>query len=212
MPLNAINYTNTIIYKIVCRNLDVVDLYVGHTTSFKDRKKSHKSTCNTEKNKNYNVKLYQTIRDNGGWENWDMIEIEKYSCNDLQEARARERYWYEILSPKLNTVLPLTTKEDIAKQNHESYLRRLDKNPDANKEHYQKYKESQKNMKKIYQKNHKTEKKEYDKKRCLEKKDELKQKKKEYYEKNKEIINQKRREKYLKSLVLREEMSETSSD
>jgi hypothetical protein len=27
--------------------------------------------------KRYNLKLYQIIRANGGWDNWDMIEIEK---------------------------------------------------------------------------------------------------------------------------------------
>jgi hypothetical protein len=32
-----------------------------------------------------------------------MIEIEKYNCNDGNEARARERYWFEELQAKLNT-------------------------------------------------------------------------------------------------------------
>ena len=30
------------------------------------------------------------IRENGDWNNWSMIEIEKYPCNDDNEARARE--------------------------------------------------------------------------------------------------------------------------
>ena len=34
----------------------------------------HKTYCNLETHKNYNVKLYQMIRDNGGWSNWSMIE------------------------------------------------------------------------------------------------------------------------------------------
>ena len=38
------------------------------------------------------------IRKNGGWENWCMIEIEKYPCNDKNEAKARERYWLETLN------------------------------------------------------------------------------------------------------------------
>ena len=29
------------------------------------------------------------MRDNGGWQNWSMIEIEKYPCNDQQEATKR---------------------------------------------------------------------------------------------------------------------------
>ena len=38
------------------------------------------------------------IRENEGWNNWSMIEIEKYPCNDKNEACARERYWYELLN------------------------------------------------------------------------------------------------------------------
>ena len=41
-----------------------------------------------------------------------MIEIEKYSCNDGNEARARERYWYEFYEAKLNMVKPLITIEE----------------------------------------------------------------------------------------------------
>lgn len=104
MPRKAIDYSNTIIYKIVCKDLNIIDIYVGHTTSFKDRKREHKSRCKT-----YNFKLYVMIRENGGWDNWDMIEIEKYSCKDKNEARARERYWYEKLSANINMRSPIIT-------------------------------------------------------------------------------------------------------
>ena len=53
-----------------------------------------------------------TIRNHGGWDNWSIIEVEKYPCNDSNEARARERYWFENLSASLNTFNPLRTKED----------------------------------------------------------------------------------------------------
>lgn len=108
MPRNPTNYANTIIYKIVCKDLYITDTYVGHTTSFKDRKREHKYRLN----KGYTFKIYETIRNNGGWDNWDMIEIEKYSCNDSNEARARERYWYELLSASLNTKCPTLNIEN----------------------------------------------------------------------------------------------------
>ena len=41
-----------------------------------------------------------------------MIEIEKYPCTDSNEARARERYWYEILNANLNTVCPFLSEEE----------------------------------------------------------------------------------------------------
>ena len=38
MPRNKIDYSNTHFYKIVCKDLDVQDFYVGHTTDFRTRK------------------------------------------------------------------------------------------------------------------------------------------------------------------------------
>ena len=78
MPRIAIDYSNTIIYKLVCKDLNIKYLYVGSTTNFSNRKNSHKSYVVNEKRKNYNSKIYNFIRDNGGWENWDMILIENY--------------------------------------------------------------------------------------------------------------------------------------
>ena len=51
------------------------------------------------------------IRDNGDWNNWSMIEIEKYPCNDKNEARFRERYWYELLEATMNTQSPTVNLE-----------------------------------------------------------------------------------------------------
>ncbi len=45
MPLNEINYENTVIYKIQHIEKDEL-LYVGHTTDFTKRKYLHKVTCN----------------------------------------------------------------------------------------------------------------------------------------------------------------------
>ena len=42
MPKNNINYSNTIIYKIVCNDLNVKELYIGSTTDFYNRKSNHK--------------------------------------------------------------------------------------------------------------------------------------------------------------------------
>ncbi len=104
MPKVPIDYSNTIMYKIVCKDLNVKELYVGHTVNFRSRKNKHASDCEYELSKNYNVKIYQYIRANGGWSNWEMIEIEKYKCNDGNEARARERYWFEELQAKLKMI------------------------------------------------------------------------------------------------------------
>jgi predicted GIY-YIG superfamily endonuclease len=62
-----IDYSNTINYKITCKNPDITDVYVGHTTNFVQRKHSHKQSCINNKATNYSCKLYEVIRANGGW-------------------------------------------------------------------------------------------------------------------------------------------------
>jgi hypothetical protein len=100
-------YSNTIIYKIVCNDLTITDCYVGHTTNFTKRKHQHKENCNMTTSKHYNYKIYTTIRSIGGWINWSIIEIEKFPCLDANEARARERHWYELNNSTLNSRQPL---------------------------------------------------------------------------------------------------------
>jgi len=112
MPKTAIDYSKTIMYKIVCKDLNIKDLYVGHTVSFTKRKCKHSSDCSNDNSKGHNTKVYQFIRANGGWNNWQMIEIEKYNCDDGNEARARERYWCEQLQATLNQVCPMRSVEE----------------------------------------------------------------------------------------------------
>ena len=45
MPRLPIDYANTVIYKIVCNDLSITELYVGHTTDFIRRKWSHRNNC-----------------------------------------------------------------------------------------------------------------------------------------------------------------------
>ena len=104
MPRTKINYQKTVIYKIVCRDLKIKDLFVGCTTDFKRRKSEHKNMTT------YNLK--KVINENGGWENWDMIEVEKFSCNDGNEAKARQRFWMEQLNANLNFCKPILTQDE----------------------------------------------------------------------------------------------------
>lgn len=107
MPKQPIDYSKTIIYKLVCNDLNIKELYVGHTTDFKSRKRKHKCSIENFNDNEYNTKKALFIREHGGWSNWTMIEIEKCPCNDKREACSRERYWYEELNAKLNSYTPL---------------------------------------------------------------------------------------------------------
>lgn len=109
MPKNNIDYSNTIIYKICCNDETIKDVYVGHTTNFIKRKHCHKTACYNLKNI---VKIYKVIRENGGWNNWSMIEIAKYNCKDATEARIKEYEHYISLNATLNSCPPVTDKNE----------------------------------------------------------------------------------------------------
>ena len=112
MPKTPMDYSKTIIYKIVCNDLTIKECYVGHTTNMTERKCAHKSRCNNEKNEAHNRKIYQIIRENGGWDNWSMVLVEKFPCKDKFEACKREREVYEELDAKMNMVRPYRTQEE----------------------------------------------------------------------------------------------------
>jgi hypothetical protein len=108
MPKNEIDYSTTIIYKIYCKNQIVTGVYVGHTTNFIKRKYHHKICSNNLNNK---LEIYKTIRENGGWENWEMVEIGCYNCKNSEEARIKEQKHYEELNASLNAVPPYIGKK-----------------------------------------------------------------------------------------------------
>ena len=212
MPRKPVDYSKTVIYKIVCNVLIVNDLYVGSTSNFRNRKWNHKSICNNEKGKKYNFKVYQTIRANGGWNNYSMIEIEKYPCKDGNESRARERYWYEELKATLNMDIPNRTIEEWKKDNDE-------KIKEKRKTHYQEHAKEINKKCQEYNIEHREEIREYfkiynateDRKEYMktwnkEHREELNQKKREQYAKrilndeDRKEINRKARERYAKSL------------
>lgn len=123
MPKKAIDYSKTVMYKIVCKDLNINDLYVGSTRNFIKRKSSHKQhTLKLTKN-SY---LYSFIRENGNWNNWEMIEIEKYPCHDGNEARKREREWFEKLNATLNVRYPERSDEEY-RESHKEHAKEYNK-------------------------------------------------------------------------------------
>jgi hypothetical protein len=114
-------YEKTIIYKLFCKDDDVKEIYIGSTVNFRTRKIHHKYRCNNEKDNAHNLYVYRFIRNHGGWKNWDMVPIEKYSCNDKTEKLIRERYWIESLNSKLNTDIPGRTREEYNREYNKEY-------------------------------------------------------------------------------------------
>ena len=153
-----VNYENGIIYKLCCKNLDVTDIYIGSTTSFRKRKCRHKSDCNNINSRKYNLYVYKFIRENGGFENWDMIEIEKYKAKDKRDLEKRERYFYEQMHPKLNSMKPFVileeSKERAKEYNKKYYEENREKINENNKKYYEENREKiNENIKKYYENN-----------------------------------------------------------
>jgi hypothetical protein len=115
MPKTDIDYSNTIIYKITCKDTSITDVYVGHTTNFVQRKHGHKQSCINVKNNNHNCKLYQVIRANGGWNNWKMEIVNFFDCKDHYEARKKEQEYFESLKATLNSIEPFPKPKIILK-------------------------------------------------------------------------------------------------
>jgi hypothetical protein len=163
------DYSKLVIYKIKCNDELILDFYVGSTTCFKSRKNQHK--IKVENGNKF--KIYETIRANGGWENWSMIEIEIYPCNSSTEARIREEYWRVELQATLNMIKAYCTEEE-KKATHLQYI--------------QKHSEEIKIQSKKYYQKHANKIKEYTKKYREEHKEEIKIKESEYREEHKEEI------------------------
>ena len=146
MPKLPIDYSNTTIYKLVHKeDYDNANIYIGSTTDFIRRKNNHKNCCHNEKQKGHNDKKYQYIRDNGGWESFNMIEVEKFPCNDGNEARAREEYWKCHFNAQLNTKRAYITVEQKKQYGIEYYKEYYEKNKSKYLEYQKQYYSNKKN-------------------------------------------------------------------
>ena len=153
MPL----YENSVIYKLVHKNdQDNENIYIGSTTNFRGRKFKHRNNCNNEKSYEYNFNVYQFIRENGGWDEWEMIGIENYPCESKRELEIRERFHIETLKSKLNRVIPTRTHKEYREDNKDliAVKKRIyyDENIDKKKEYDKIYREENKEKKKQQQK------------------------------------------------------------
>jgi len=115
------NYLKSFIYKLQCLDKDVGEIYIGSSTNFSSRKRAHKCSCNKVDGKKYNNPVYQFIRENGGWENWEMVKILEFPCDTKKELISEEaRYIKDIgLDNCLNYCIPGRTQKEWEQDNNE---------------------------------------------------------------------------------------------
>jgi hypothetical protein len=108
------------VYKLCCIDPEIKEVYVGSTKNLRVRKGQHKYSCDHENDSNYHLNVYQFIRANGGFSNFDIIQLERVEFNTKYELHARERHFIELLKATLNKVIPTRTKTEytIATKDH----------------------------------------------------------------------------------------------
>jgi hypothetical protein len=185
MPKTPIDYSKCCIYKIEHIENDNL-VYVGHTTNWDKRKTAHKSNCNNENEPKYNLKLYQMLRDNGGWDMFKMVEVEKCPCNDKREAERRENEVMKELKANMNSKRSYITGEELKEEKKLYKKNYYDMNKDIILEKQKVYNGTRIEALKCY-------KKEYNENNNAK----LKEQKKIWYEKNKERVKALQKEYYI---------------
>ncbi len=155
MPKLPIDYSKALIYKIVCKDLNIKDCYVGSTTDFRKRKTNHKADCNNANGKNYNFNVYKFIRENGGWDNWTIVLIENYPCENKLELLKRERELTEQLNGNLNSVRNQGIKKQLGEQyskikSAQYYIANIDKIKEKKRKYCEKNADKIKETKRKY--------------------------------------------------------------
>ena len=158
MPKVPMDYSKCSIYKI--EHVDDESLvYVGHTTNFDKRKTQHKYSCKNDNHTRYNLKVYQMIRENGGWEKFLMLEVEKYPCADKRAAERRENEVIKEVRASMNTYNSFRTQDEITEYhkeyNKEFYEANKPKIQEYHKEYYEANKQKIQERSKDYRDNNK---------------------------------------------------------
>ena len=130
-----------IYYKIVSIDENIKDCYVGKTTNFKRRVISHKYNCHNENCREYDYKLYLFIRENGGINNWEFIEIETNEY-DEKDSAIRERELIEELNATLNSHIPSRTMKEYRENNIEKIKEKNKEYNNNNKDKAKEYREN----------------------------------------------------------------------
>tara|TARA_R110001632_G_scaffold28910_2_gene76940 strand:- start:1162 stop:1635 length:474 start_codon:yes stop_codon:yes gene_type:complete len=106
-----------IIYKLFCKDAD--EFYVGSSTEFHKRQLNHKTRCNNKNDIKHNYKVYQYIRNNGGYDNWnyEIVELGEYENKNCMKAR--ESHFIKTLKPSLNSNIPNRSHKEYYEDNIE---------------------------------------------------------------------------------------------
>lgn len=95
-----VNYQNSVIYMICCDDLNVRKFFMMYTTNVQNTSCLFKANCIHNYAQSYYSPMYRYIRNHGGYENWSIVIVEEFPCDDLIDLRERTFYWDDIMLSK----------------------------------------------------------------------------------------------------------------
>ena len=157
------------IYKLVCKNPEKSEIYIGSTKNVYQRAYNHYLSSINTNSKEYNLKKNIYIRENGGWDNFELKKLCDVEYTENIELRKKEQEYIDALKPSLNK---------FRAYNYEGYDQvyrdgRKDKKKINNKRYYDNNKERLKIIKKEYRAKKKEEKKKLEEMKAIEEEEKI---------------------------------------
>lgn len=174
------DYSKGKIYKIVSDSIEGT-YYGSSVNTLSKRLSNHINKYKLwKKGKKEYMTSFKLLETN----DYHIILVENYKCNNKEELKARERYYIEN-NECVNKIIPGRTKKEWCEDNKEKIRKQNKEYRETNIERIREYRET-----------HKEQKQEYDNEYREKNKEKIKEYKKDYYEKNKENLKAIKKEYY----------------
>lgn len=151
MTTTTTDYSQSCVYGFM---KEEIMYYVGSTYDLSHRYSSHKSNCNNENGDKYNYRIYKFMRENGGFESFEIVKIREYpECKTEKELKTYERNYYDLYEPGLNRYKPQLTEDELKnlrEQKNETQRNNYAQNPEKYNIRTKKYREENAESVKAY--------------------------------------------------------------
>lgn len=191
------NEKNYSFYMFKCNNSDIINTYVGSTQNFRIRKSAHKSVCNNKNNKGYELQIYQIIRQNGGWSNWNMVQIHEQMCKSRTHSKQIEQEFMDKYKSEMNIIRAIVTKEQKLEEAHNYYIENIDRIHERDQKYRAENIDKGREQNRNYRAEHSEEERERHRKYRAEHLDEERERYRKYYIEHIDEIRERRRKRKL---------------
>jgi hypothetical protein len=114
----SIDYANTWFYKLACKDLTILDCYIGYSTFKFERT----STGLRDTSKSSGRTVFKFIRKHGGFENFNITQIASRVCDNKSEALSELRRYHDEYKPTLNGRIPSRGQSEYYQTNKQKIL------------------------------------------------------------------------------------------